>query len=190
MAADANEDMGKVLTDPRFQGKGFLRLCARLCRGGVKAEIPVDRSHQAMQESEPVFSNEFRPTKRRAIVHHRSISHRQVCLAQKQRLRKALNRAGDNAVHVGCLDNAFDQNRNLFDRGDQRKAMDNIAESIVTRHKAAIMVDINAPIHDILAIAGARRHAQHLHHRQRRTVIVIAGLVMDRDTHGAPYQAR
>jgi hypothetical protein len=59
-----------------------------------------------------------------------------------------------------------------------------IAESILDLAQPDILVDVDPPMDDMLAVMRARRQAQRLDHRLGRLLVAVDGLVRDTNTHG------
>src|SRR5205823_5353998 len=119
------------------------------------------------------------------IIGNRRIGRRQGGVAQKQRRRKALDRALDHPLGVAGLDLALDQHRELGERTGRREGVRDSAERILMAVEPAFLRQVDAPIDHILAVMVARGQPEHLNDAGRRALVTVDRLVGDPDAHAA-----
>jgi hypothetical protein len=104
--------------------------------------------------------------------------------AQIEARRKPLDRAAHDPGGVLHVDFALDMHAERVERAFGGERMGDVAERVLVHVEAAVLRDVDAPMHDVLAVVIARRQAQRLDHAVDRRVVVVAGLVRDANAHG------
>jgi len=100
--------------------------------------------------------------------------------------RTALGRAAHDAERVEALDLARHHHAHRIERALRGEHMADVAEGVVAPHEAAIDIDVDAPVDDVLPVVAARREPQHLDDRLGGGGVGVARFVPNADAHVTP----
>ena len=173
--------MGEVLADAALERERLGRRGGGVGRVGIEGHLAVQPLQQDVQELQRVVAG--RRAGRGGKAGDRVVGLGQRRLAQEQRRRKPLDRAGHHAVGVAGLDLAFDRDDELAERAVGGEGVADVAEGVLMLIEPAIGRHVDVPVDDVLAVMIARRQPQHLDHAGGRRVVAIGGSVDDADTH-------
>ena len=162
MRAQATKTCAKSWQTPRRLREGLGGARRGVGRVRIEGEDLVERRHQRMQRASGVDS---RPATSRAKSRKRGVGPRQGGLPQEQPEGNALHGAAHDAGLVEGFNLAFDERRQRLQRTFHEEAMLDVSEGVLARNEAAIVIDVDAPLANVLAVVIARRDQQALQRR-------------------------
>ena len=89
-----------------------------------------------------------------------------------------------HAIGLLRFDLAVDRDCQFVERPVGGEGMSEVAERILVLMQDAVLRQIDAPVHHVLAVMVARGKPQRLRHRRGRRVVAIGGVVGNTNPHG------